>query len=206
MAPRNGLLMVRIERVSTSTSTLPLFPLTSVLFPKGLIGLRIFESRYLDMVKACLRANQGFGVVANLSGNEHALIGTEAMIIDFSTLEDGLLGLQCRGHRRFVVRRTSAQTDGLLVGEVDWLPPEPATGVRPEHAALQTMVREMLKQEVIAKELDIDTDQASELGFGLSSILPLDVMHAQHLLEIQSPDERLDQLTEWVEANAGELG
>ncbi len=192
--------------MSETPNKIPLFPLSSVLFPKGLIGLRIFESRYLDMVRACLRANQGFGVVANLSANEHALIGTEAMIIDFSTLEDGLLGLQCRGHRRFVVRRTSTQADGLLLGEVDWLPPEPATGVRPEHAALQTMVREMLKQEVIAKELDIDTDQASELGFGLSTILPLDVMYAQHLLEIQSPDERLDQLTDWVESNAGDLG
>lgn len=192
--------------MSTPSEKISLFPLTSVLFPKGLIGLRIFESRYLDMVKACLRANQGFGVVANLSANEHALIGTEAMIIDFSTLEDGLLGLQCRGHRRFVVRHTSAQADGLLIGEVDWLPPEPATGVRPEHAALQTMVREMLRQEVIAKELDIDTDQASELGFGLSSILPLDVLQAQHLLEIQSPDERLDRITDWVGSNAGELG
>ena len=192
--------------MSETPNKIPLFPLSSVLFPKGLIGLRIFESRYLDMVRACLRANQGFGVVANLSANEHALIGTEAMIIDFSTLEDGLLGLQCRGHRRFVIRQTHAQSDGLLIGEVDWLPPEPATGVRPEHAALQTMVREMLKQEVIAKELDIDTDQASELGFGLSTILPLDVMYAQHLLEIQSPDERLDQLTDWVESNAGDLG
>ena len=196
----------RIEWVSEATENIPLFPLSSVLFPKGIIGLRIFESRYLDMVRACLRANQGFGVVANLSANEHALIGTEAMIIDFSTLEDGLLGLQCRGHRRFIVRNTRAQADGLLMGEVNWLPPEPATAVRPEHAALQTMVREMLKQEVIAKELDIDTDLASELSFGLSTILPLEVMVAQHLLEIQSPDERLNELTDWVQTHAGELG
>lgn len=187
------------------TESLPLFPLSSVLFPRGLLGLRIFESRYLDMVKERLRAGAGFGVVANLSKTSHAAVGTEAMIIDFSTLEDGLLGLQCRGHRRFRVHETKTQTDGLLIGQVEWLPPEPAIGVRPEHGTLQTLVREMLRQEVLAKELDIDTDQSSELSFGLASILPMEIGEAQQLLELQDSKVRLDQLMEWVQSKAGEL-
>ena len=184
---------------------LPLFPLSSVLFPKGLLGLRIFESRYLDMIKDCMRAGSGFGVVANLSAHEHALIGTEAMVIDFSTLEDGLLGVQCRGHRRFNVHQTVAKDNGLVVADVQWWPPEPAQAVRPEHAALQSLMREMLQQEEIANELDIDTDQASELGFGLASILPLETLQAQHLVEIQDPDRRLDQLNQWVQTKASAM-
>ncbi len=184
---------------------LALFPLSSVLFPTGRLGLRIFESRYLDMVKTCMRQGTGFGVVANLSANEHALIGTEAMIIDFSTLDDGLLGLQCRGHRRFKVQHTTAQDDGLLVADVQWWPPEPAQAVRPEHATLQSLMREMLQQEDIAQAIDIDTDQASELGFGLASVLPLETLQAQHLLEIQDPDQRLDQLNQWVQVQASSM-
>lgn len=184
------------------TEKLPLFPLSSVLFPTGLLGLRIFESRYLDMVKDRMRRGAGFGVVANLSATEHALIGTEAMIIDFSTLDDGLLGLQCRGHRRFKVQHTAAQDDGLIVADVQWWPPEPAQAVRPEHAALQSLMREMLQQEDIAQTLDIDTDQSSELGLGLASVLPLETLQAQYLLELQDPDRRLDQLNQWVQTKA----
>lgn len=191
--------------MAMTTERLPLFPLSSVLYPKGLIGLRIFESRYLDMVKERLRVGQGFGIVANLTKNEHAVVGTEAMIIDFSTLEDGLLGLQCRGHRRFRVHQTTTQSDGLLLGEVEWWPPEPSLAVKPEHATLQTLVREMARQEVLAKELDIDTDLASELSFGLASILPLDLLQAQYFLELQDPNARLDQLMEWVQSKAGQL-
>ncbi len=184
---------------------LPLFPLSSVLFPGGLIGLRIFESRYLDMVKERLRVNEGFGIVANVSEQAHALIGTEAIIIDFSTLEDGLLGLKCRGHRRFRVHQTKAQADGLLVGEVEWLAPEPALPVRAQHATLQALMREMLRQEAVSNELDIDPDQASDLSFGLASILPLEILEAQHLLEIRDPEERLERLMHWVQQHADGL-
>lgn len=193
----------------SSLESLPLFPLSSVLFPRGLIGLRIFESRYLDMVRERLRTHQGFGIVANLNNQQgpggHALIGTEAMIIDFSTLEDGLLGLQCRGHRRFRIHQTTSQDNGLLMGEVEWLAPEAASAVRAEHATLQSLMREMLRQEAISKELDIDPDQSSDLGFGLASILPLSLLEAQHLLEITDPEARLDHLMHWVQNHADAL-
>jgi len=195
--------------MTTQLETLPLFPLSSVLFPRGLIGLRIFESRYLDMVRERLRTHQGFGIVANLSDGQgsasHALIGTEAIIIDFTTLEDGLLGLQCRGHRRFRVHETTTQSNGLLVGQVEWLAPELALAVRAQHATLQSLMREMLRQEAISKELDIDPDQASDLGFGLASILPLDLLEAQHLLELNDPEARLNHLMHWVEHQADGL-
>lgn len=186
------------------SEALPLFPLQTVLFPNGKLPLRIFERRYIDMVRDSMRAGHGFGVVARFPGDEqtqawHARIGTEAVITDFTTLEDGLLGLQTRGQRRFTIRATSARDDGLLVGEVDWLAPEPARPVAPQHAALQTLIRELLRHAEVADQLEVEPDDASSLGFALASILPLDLGQAQQILELTDPDKRLDALLPLVE-------
>lgn len=186
------------------SESLPLFPLQTVLFPDAVLPLRIFERRYIDMVRECMRAGHGFGVVARFPGDEqsaawHARIGTEAVITDFTTLEDGLLGLQTRGQRRFSIAATSARSDGLLIGEVDWLAPEPARPVAPEHAALQTLMRELLRHAEVAQQLDVEPDNAGSLGFALASILPLDLGQAQQLLEITDPAARLDALLPLVE-------
>ena len=91
---------------------LPLFPLSSVLFPGGTLSLRIFEPRYLDLVKRCGRSGEGFGICLILDGREAgapaipAALGTEAAIVDFAMTDDGLLGLTVQGRRRFHVERT----------------------------------------------------------------------------------------------------
>ena len=186
------------------SESLPLFPLQTVLFPDALLPLRIFESRYIDMVRECMRAGHGFGVVARFPEDDqgeawHARIGTEAIITDFTTLEDGLLGLATRGQRRFLIESTQARHDGLLIGEVVWLPPEPARPVAPEYAALQTLMRELLRHEELAAQLQVDTDNAGSLGFALASILPLELKQAQQLLEITDPQQRLETLMPLVE-------
>src|SRR6202008_4409888 len=88
---------------------LPLFPLNPVLFPGGPLPLRIFEPRYLDMVRRCLREKTGFAVVMLTDGEEargeasFAATGTEAVIVDFDRLEGGLLGISCLGRERIRV-------------------------------------------------------------------------------------------------------
>ncbi|MEE4295479.1 MAG: LON peptidase substrate-binding domain-containing protein [Wenzhouxiangella sp.] len=186
------------------SQSLPLFPLQTVLFPNAKLPLRIFERRYIDMVRDSMRAGHGFGVVARFPGDEkspawHAKVGTEAVITDFTTLEDGLLGLQTRGQRRFMVTSTQARDDGLLIGEIDWLAPEPARPVAPNHAALQTLIRELLRHAEVADQLEVEPDDASSLGFALASILPLELGQAQQLLEFIDPEERLDALLPLVE-------
>ena len=90
----------------TGTETLPLFPLQTVLVPGGALGLRIFETRYLDLIRDCGRSGTGFGVCLILDGDEAgapavpAAVGTEARIEDFGTTGDGLLMLRVRGARR----------------------------------------------------------------------------------------------------------
>ena len=51
-------------------ATIPLFPLSNALFPAGVLHLRIFEVRYLDMIRRCIADGSEFGVVALLAGNE----------------------------------------------------------------------------------------------------------------------------------------
>ena len=106
---------------------IPIFPLRTVLFPGGQLPLRIFEQRYLDMVKHCSRNNSGFGVCFLVDTEEDnsrirsARVGTLARIVDWYTMEDGLLGLTAEGTVRFVLGDDRHDDSGLMMGEVSWL-------------------------------------------------------------------------------------
>lgn len=188
-------------------TTLPLFPLPMVLFPRAVTHLRIFESRYLDMTRECSSSGTGFGIVHFTPAGDgrparHAAIGTEAMIEDFSTLEDGLLGITVRGRRRFLIDSTTARENGLIVGTIEWLPPEPRQPVKPEHAVLQAVARELMRHEAFSEIPDLGSDDhASALGMALASVLPLDPAHAQELLAVTNPHERLQALCLLLESD-----
>jgi Lon protease-like protein len=187
--------------------SLPLFPLETVLFPGARLPLRLFESRYIDMVRECLRKETGFGVVWRMDTSieqpgGHARVGTEAVISDFSTHDDGLLGIECQGQRRFIVRATRARDNGLLIADVDWLADQPAQAVGPQHAALQTLLREIQQFRELAGLIDADADDAVSLSFGLAAILKIDLPRLQNLLELTRADQRLDALAKIVESGA----
>lgn len=192
-----------------ATESLPLFPLPLVLFPRARTQLRIFESRYLEMTRECSASGTGFGIVHFSPADDnkparHSAVGTEALIEDFSTLDDGLLGLEVRGHRRFRIRSTRAREDGLIIGEVEWLPPEPRQEVRPEHAVLQNVLRELLQHQAFAEVIDADPDDASALGMALASVLPLEPASARELLAVTDPHDRLRALCTLLEQSSEE--
>lgn len=180
---------------------LPLFPLHTVLFPGGLLPLRVFEPRYLDMVGRCMREGGEFGVLLILSGDEAgavaelAAVGTSARIVDFSRLPDGLLGLMCRGSRRFRLHGHHVQPDGLVVGAVDWLPESGPSPLASEHRALAQLLRRVL-QELgdTARHLDADFDDADWVANRLAELLPLERPVQQALLELADAQERLLRL------------
>ncbi len=187
------------------TDTLPLFPLDLVLFPGARLPLRIFESRYIDMVRECMRAKAGFGVVWRLDGDAestggHARVGTEARIVDFSTLEDGLLGIDCRGSRRFIVRSTRFRDNGLLMAEVDWIQDQPSAAVAARHATLQSLLRQILAHRELAGQIEADPEDASSLGLGLAGVLQIGQPRAQRLLEATVAEERLDEISALIES------
>ncbi len=121
-----------------SASALALFPLHMVLFPGGLLPLRIFETRYVDMVRTCMRTSANFGVVLIRAGNEVGPaqvfeVGTAASIVDFNQLADGFLGISCLGTQRFRIKTGSVQADGLNLASVEWLNAEPALSIPARH-------------------------------------------------------------------------
>jgi Lon protease-like protein len=183
---------------------LALFPLNLVLFPDGPLPLRIFETRYYDMVRRCMREGQGFGVVAIREGHEVGPaetdfydVGTRAEIVDFHQLADGLLGLSCVGRQRFRILTRSRQTDGLHLGEVEWLGVEPSVPVPARHERLSKLLGTVLPQlgEVYV-DFAMRLDDAAWVGHRLAEILPIPLADKQHYLEMDDPVERLDRLAE----------
>ena len=186
----------------SSRAELPLFPLSTVLYPGGRLELRVFEPRYLDLVRECTRGDRGFGVCLILAGRETgepalpAAVGTLARIVDFHYGADGLLGIVAAGDRRFRVLRTRVRADGQLRGEVGWWPEEPQVRVPVELALLQTVAERLI--EAMApqwKHVPRECyDDASWLGFRLAELLPLGGDERQRLLELTDPLHRLAEL------------
>ncbi len=185
-----------------AVSELPLFPLSTVLFPGGRVSLRIFEPRYLDLVKRCGRSGEGFGICLILDGREvgdpatPAAHGTEAVIVDFSMTDDGLLGLTVEGRRRFHVERTRVRDDGLLLGDVLWLEEPPPETLRDEHALLSVLLARIMDKAGLEHEGPGKGDlaDAAWVGWRLAEWLPLEATERLALLQLADPHERLQQL------------
>jgi uncharacterized protein len=185
----------------TDSSIIALFPLHTVLFPGGPLPLRIFETRYTDMVRRCMRTQEPFGVVMIQEGDEAgvvattATVGCTARIVDFHTLHDGLLGISCVGERKFRVLRVWRADDGLNMGEVAWLPVEPELPVPAECERLASTLRRALEElaehyENVARKFD----DAAWIGARIAELLPIELADKQALLELDDPLERLRSL------------
>jgi uncharacterized protein len=113
---------------AVTPSELPLFPLKGVLFPGGLLGLKVFEARYLDLVSTCLREQRPFGVVALRHGSEarggpretieFETLGTMVELMEVDSARPGILDVRCRGTHRFQVLQSRQQADGLWLARV----------------------------------------------------------------------------------------
>ena len=183
-------------------ATIGLFPLHAVLLPGARLGLRVFEPRYLDLVRDCGRDDSGFGICMILAGEEAgaaatpAAFGTEARIEDFGSDDSGVLTLQVRGHRRFRVARTRVRDNGLVVADVEWRDPDSDDELRPEHAVLGMLLQRILEQ-VGGEGADPgprQIDNASWVGWRLAELLPLSERQRQVLLQEDDPHARLQQL------------
>lgn len=177
---------------------LPLFPLNTVLFPGGPLPLRIFETRYTDMVRRCLRERSSFGVLLIRAGAEvgtvtsTADIGTSARIVDFYQLPDGLLGITCLGERRFRVCERSKQNDGLNLGEVEWLDGDAQMPLPAEHHHLGQLLRKVLPElSELYENVPKHFEDAGWVASRLAEILPLELSDKQTLLEMDDPLVRL---------------
>ena len=194
-----------------ATVSLPLFPLHTVLVPGAALDLRIFERRYLDMIRDCGRNGSGFGVCLILDGNEAgaaalpAAFGTEALVEDFDTTPEGLLSLRVRGRRRFHVLRTRVRDTGLVVADIAWREDDAVSPrLRPEHALLAELLRRILLQIASdhAEPAPMLFENAAWVGWRLAELLPLSMPQRQELLQLDDPHARLQRLLDGIAEQA----
>jgi len=191
--------------MNAENSDIALFPLHTVLFPGGPLPLRIFETRYTDMVRNCMREQQPFGVVLIQEGEEAgpvattATVGCSARIVDFYTLQDGLLGISCVGERKFSVLRVWRAPDGLNVGEVSWREPEPRITLPEEYAQFGASVRRAVAELAEHyQHVEKHFDDAAWIGARITELIPIGLNEKQVLLELDDPIARLDALLSLV--------
>ena len=188
---------------------IPLFPLNAVLFPDGPLKLRIFETRYVDMIGRCMREGTSFGVALIVEGVEAGgeaqtvAIGTSARIVDFEKLQDGLLGITALGERSFTIRSVSRQSDGLNMATVEWLPAEAALPVPGECGYLVRLLQHALPQLAPLYDFTpVRYEDAAWVGARIVEILPLPLPEKQECLEFQDPLRRLEHLRMRVKIEA----
>ena len=191
------------------SQNIPLFPLGTVLFPGGVLQLRIFEPRYLAMISHCMRQGSGFGVVLISSGKEAGevaefnRIGTLAGIEDFDQLEDGHLGITCRGIQRFHVTSHSVGEDQLITADMEYLAEEETPELPESYDKLKAFLRGLHEREDLKAWADTvtpDWDDSGWLACRLIEVLPLDMSIRQALLEMGT-GERLQNLSHVMENN-----
>ncbi len=189
--------------------TLPLFPLSTVLFPGGLLPLKIFEQRYIDMAKKCLKDSQPFGVCLITQGAEVAIphgvppefakVGTEARIVDFDMPQLGILHVATRGEARFQVLSHTVAASGLVQGVVTTLGAEQQIPLTEEFAPLAKLL-ELIAGRVGPQNFPAERDfgDATWVGYRLAELLPLPLHIKQSMLEVNGADVRLKVLQQFL--------
>ena len=188
--------------------TLPLFPLDTVLFPGCNLDLQLFEPRYLDMLSACLKRGEGFGVVTLLEGSEvgpapraYSEVGCEALIRDWRQQSNGLLGIRVEGGRRLRVDSVRVQPVQLTLGEVRWLEDGVDAPLGGEHADLRQLLQVLVEHPLVAAlNMARPVHSYGTLADRLAYLLPFENARKLRLLECLDPRERLALLDEWLEA------
>jgi len=185
--------------------SLPLFPLHTVLYPGGRLPLKIFEQRYVEMAKACLKDGLPFGVCLIRHGDEvakdgagpaeFASVGTLATIETWDMPQLGILHVTSTGRERFEVRSHAVRADGLVVAEVSPIPAEPQAALPAAYAPLAQLLQ-LLANRVGPQHFPAASAYAdsSWVGYRLAVLLPLPLPIKQSMLEINDSAVRLEAL------------
>ncbi|SNX29182.1 hypothetical protein SAMN06295945_1547 [Polynucleobacter meluiroseus] len=200
---------------NTPTQWLPLFPLGTVLFPGGVISLKIFEARYLDLFKRCLKDQTPFGVISIFEENEpssgeapqmrFAKIGTLAMLEDFDPIQPALYMTKSFGTQRFTLLDTKQEPDGLWLGQIALLDNDSSIPVPEEHRSISALLNELI-QVISSNELLGDSlfkqpyklDDCAWVSNRLAELLPIPLIQKNHLLSQTNPRIRLDLVSEII--------
>jgi uncharacterized protein len=183
--------------------TIPLFPLNTVLFPGGLLPLKLFEQRYLEMGKSCLRDESPFGVCGIKQGAEVGApatpfdVGCIARILHWDMPQLGILQIVAQGGERFRVLNHHVTSNGLLLGEVESIPVDEPQPIAPEFTPCADVLRAIVsgvgEQHFLAP---LQFNDATWVTNRLAEILPLPLTIKQRLLEVRDTTARLIEMNQ----------
>lgn len=189
------LIFDRIHNVQTLE--IPIFTLNTVLYPDSLLPLKIFEQRYMDMAKACMKDQLPFGVCLIQSGEEvgapatpHA-VGTLARIINWDMPQLGILHITARGEQRFLIEDSKVGANGLISAQVSVLSQDTAQSIPAEYAACQDVLRHIIEELGESHFTPLQMDDAAWVGYRLAEALPIKPSARQDLLEMNDSTTRL---------------
>jgi Lon protease-like protein len=196
-------------------SELPLFPLSGVLLPFGRIPLKIFEPRYLDLVRDSMKSGDPFGVVWIRQGAEVAQPGraspqlgehgTCARIVDWDQLPNGLLGITIEGSERFRLFATQTRPNGLIVGTVEVQPALTAAPLTETALSLLEVLRSLEEHpQVVRMKLRVDYNDAWQVAYTLLQLLPVQESLKYELLGLDNVDALLARLRALINEISGE--
>ena len=194
------------------SAPLPIFALGTVLFPGGLLPLRVFEARYMDMIRDAMRGSGEFGVCLIRKGREVGEaeveteeIGCRARIDDWNMEQLGVLEIATTGTERFRIVTRHVKPDGLLVAEVEAIETEPSAAIPAESLPCQTLLRRIVERLEDAQDADGDDglkrppiakphyfDDATWVGNRLCELLPIPVSARQKLMALTDGPTRLE--------------
>lgn len=186
-----------------------LFPLNTVLFPGSILPLQIFEQRYLNLIKDCMKQQTGFVTVLISEGKEVGTTpqiyctGCYVEIIDWESLENGLLGISVQARYRARLSHSSVRDDGLLLAEVspvestlDDNPALPET-FKPLAVTLKQLLNHPFAEQYKNK---VDFSDTADICYRLGELLPISNKQKQLLLETETTEQMLDQLALHINA------
>lgn len=201
--------------MDSTVTEIPLFPLSSILLPHGRMSLQIFEQRYLDLVRTSMKSDSGFGVIWIRQGSEVASkgaarpdlgdYGTYARIVDWDQLPNGLLGITVAGTDTFDVVSTRTLASGLVMGEVEMIPDRGSEPMSEEWGSMDTVLRSLETHPHVQRMgLDINYDNAWEVGYTLVQLLPLEESLKYELLGSDTLEEMMQELDILLNQISGE--
>jgi Lon protease-like protein len=192
--------------MSADALEIPIFPLNTVLFPGGLLPLRVFEARYMDMTRECMREEKPFGVCLIRSGREVGEpavpedIGCLAHIAEWDMQALGVLNLRALGGQRFRIRDRTVGAQGLIRAHVDLIAPEETVDVPEEFGACIRLLELVVADKSAAVFAEPHRfEDASWVGYRLTEILPVPLAAKQRLLELGDSVTRLQILHRFLQ-------
>tara|TARA_B100001564_G_scaffold355256_1_gene367250 strand:+ start:149 stop:751 length:603 start_codon:yes stop_codon:yes gene_type:complete len=185
--------------------SIPLFPLKSIVLPGGIFPLRIFERRYINMVKECIKNDNGFCIVLTRNNSNKKYIddvynyGCFVKITDWDQLEDGLLGITVSGQSKIHVIDCGLNENDLLCGTIEDMPDEKEYMIPQKYLILSKFYKRIYPgiKNFISYQRERYSD-ATWIGFRLTECLPLDSSTKNKLIATNDAIERLEKLYEIV--------